>query len=456
MADPWVTVVALLVGLAAGGALLWRHRRDLVGGSQLLGGALVAAGLLTAGLWWILGRRIDEPLDRATGTGPGTWDLPVGIGDLLADVQSELGSALRQEVLWRAAVPLVAGLALIVVPALPRLARRLPALARRVPAVGSRPLVGGAVAVAIVLGAGLVVGAPTEADPERACNGHVELCDRPYDEVVQPATHNSMSSPDVVEIWPEHDGDIAAQLDAGIRALLIDTHHWTAMVSADDLQRRAPGTSDAVADALWPLVRPFAEERPGTFLCHNHCAFGGMPFVDALDDVRAFLDANPDDVVTLVIQDAISVEETEAAFAEARLESYLYEPSGAGWPTLGEMIDDGERLVVVAEVEGPPPAWYLHAFDEMQETPFTVLRPDAFTCEPNRGPDDASLFLLNHWVQRVAPDRADALEVNAHDVLVDRARRCAAERGQLPDFLAVNFYSLGDVVGAADTLNGVG
>ena len=60
----------------------------------------------------------------------------------------------------------------------------------------------------------------------RACNGHVELCDRPYDEVVYAATHNSMSSPDVVPVWPEHDGDLEAQLDAGVRALLIDTHYW--------------------------------------------------------------------------------------------------------------------------------------------------------------------------------------------------------------------------------------
>ena len=62
---------------------------------------------------------------------------------------------------------------------------------------------------------------------------------------------------------------------------------------------------------------------------------------------------------------------------------------------------------------------------------------------------------MNHWIQRIAPDRADAVRINRLDVLVERARQCAAERGQVPNYLAVNFYGIGDVVAAADELNGV-
>jgi len=62
---------------------------------------------------------------------------------------------------------------------------------------------------------------------------------------------------------------------------------------------------------------------------------------------------------------------------------------------------------------------------------------------------------MNHWIQRVAPDRVDSVEINRLDVLVDRARQCERERGRLPNYLAVNFYNIGDVVEAADTLNGV-
>ena len=47
------------------------------------------------------------------------------------------------------------------------------------------------------------------------------------------------------------------------------------------------------------------------------------------------------------------------------------------------------------------------------------------------------------------------MRINALDVLVDRARQCERERGLLPNYLAVNFYDIGDVVAAADVLNGL-
>jgi hypothetical protein len=68
---------------------------------------------------------------------------------------------------------------------------------------------------------------------------------------------------------------------------------------------------------------------------------------------------------------------------------------------------------------------------------------------------DKPFFLLNHWVTRPSPSRVDAAIINEYEYLLDRARRCAEERGQLPNFLAVNFYFNGDVFDVADELNGV-
>lgn len=102
---------------------------------------------------------------------------------------------------------------------------------------------------------------------------------------------------------------------------------------------------------------------------------------------------------------------------------------------LGELIDRSERLVVFAEDEGPPPGWYHHAFEHMQDTPYQFSQPDDFTCAHNRGGPDASLLLMNHWVSRqnAAPDRATAVGVNGHDVIVERARACQRERGLMPE-----------------------
>jgi hypothetical protein len=46
--------------------------------------------------------------------------------------------------------------------------------------------------------------------------------------------------------------------------------------------------------------------------------------------------------------------------------------------------------------------------------------------------------------------------VNGHEVIVERARAYQHERGLTPNYIAVDFYNLGDVTGAVDTLNGVG
>ena len=63
---------------------------------------------------------------------------------------------------------------------------------------------------------------------------------------------------------------------------------------------------------------------------------------------------------------------------------------------------------------------------------------------------------MNHWVQRIAPDRADSAVVDTRRVLVDRARECEAARGRPVNYLAVNFSTIGDLAVAVDELNGVG
>ncbi len=60
----------------------------------------------------------------------------------------------------------------------------------------------------------------------RACNGSAALCDRTLDEVVFPSTHNSMSgATEPSWLFANQNDGVSAQLEAGIRGLLIDTHY---------------------------------------------------------------------------------------------------------------------------------------------------------------------------------------------------------------------------------------
>ncbi|MBX3313082.1 MAG: hypothetical protein KF906_02080 [Actinobacteria bacterium] len=477
---PVPMVLAAIAGAVAtfGMVVLGAGRARRLAG--LVAGIFGGSALLILLLARIVSGRLAAPLAAATGTGDGTWNLPDGLRSVLDDVASNLGGELRSDILRAVLVlGLAAGAAALAGVAIhldraDRAAWRRRAEDRR-RRIGARPALAGGLCIALVVGAGVVVADTVGVTFDDGCNGHVELCDRPYDEVVYAATHNAMASPNIVFVWPEHDGNLTAQLDAGVRALLIDTHYWRHAVSALQLSEATDDStvriSEEVAQTVLDNAGDRVQARDGTFLCHNECVFGGQPFVDALTEVRTFLDENPREVVTLVIQDAISVPDTVEAFTEAGLDDYLYDQQDR-WPTLGELIERNQRLVVFAEFDGGSPDWYAPAYDiseedvaedptlevqqgAMQETPFNVEDPDAFTCDESRGSSDDPLFLMNHWVSRLTPSRADAAVVNQRDFLVDRARRCESERGLLPNFLAVDFYNLGDVVGAADELNGV-
>jgi len=238
--------------------------------------------------------------------------------------------------------------------------------------------------------------------------------------------------------------------------LLIDTHYWTPVATLDQLRALDPLLPGELVARVAEAVQERLGGRDGVFLCHNHCVWGGQPLREGLAEVQSFLVENPDEVVTLLVQDETASPDNVAVFAEAGLEEYVYVHEGGpdgDWPTLAEMIDSGDRLVVLAENEGPPPAWYHSAFTYVQDTPFGFATPEEMSCDPNRGTSDAPLFLLNHWVSLIAPDRRSATTVNAFDFVVDRASRCKAARGQLPNFVAVDFYGIGEVFAAVETLN---
>jgi len=258
-----------------------------------------------------------------------------------------------------------------------------------------------------------------------------------------------------VRVWPEQDGSIRDQLDFGIRMLMIDATYWHG-VDLDELPWWRALVGSPVPSAVFDTIAARLAPRPGLYLCHSQCALGAIPMTTALLDIKAFLAEHPDDVVTLLIQDSVAPRDVEAAFAETGLTDLLYEETpGAPWPTLGEMIERDERLVVFSEQHVTARPWYLPAFEHMRDTPYRARTAEELSCAPNRGPEDAALFVLNHWIDRRAPDRAAAAVVNAKDFIVERARRCAGERGTLPNFVAVSFYGIGDVLGAVDELNGV-
>ena len=333
----------------------------------------------------------------------------------------------------------------------------------------------GILLVAYVVVATLVGRPPTEerllalpTDIE-ACNGSPLLCDRRLDEVVFSSTHNSMSA--AAErgwLFASHGGGVRDQLEYGIRGFLIDAYFGLSVAGGvrSDLMHGADrealveqygeefvAARDRVAASLG-LTDPDVQRT--VYLCHVFCELGATPMSETLAVFREFLQSHPHEVIVVFVEDHIPAADVAAVFEEAGLEpyAYTYRP-GTPWPTLREMIEANRRLLVMAENDGSGPDWYHPGFEFTQETPYSFGSPAEFSCEPNRGRPDSRLFLLNHWIEGVMPSPADAEAVNRYEVLLRRALLCESRRGLVPNLLAVNFYSLGDVLRVADTLNGV-
>jgi len=124
-------------------------------------------------------------------------------------------------------------------------------------------------------------------------------------------------------------------------------------------------------------------------------------------------------------------------------------------PTLGEMIGAGKNLLVLAEGGGPgAPPWYQPAYEHwVQETEYTWPTRDSMDCRPKCGTADAPLFLVNHWVEAAPPSPRTARAANQRDFLEARLRRCFAERGQIPNMVAVDFSAMGDLMSTVRDLN---
>lgn len=322
------------------------------------------------------------------------------------------------------------------------------------PAPSPRPrrhyvMAASAIAIALALGTLSTSGATERNLASTECNGAVELCDRRIDEVTFAGSHNAMSSTELGWELALQDGDMVAQLDHGIRALLIDALYWTDEGSFEGEDQGASATIEAALSDTQP--------RPGTWLCHGFCALGATELTSGLAEINLWLSEHPREVLIIIVQDEVSVADLEAAFIESGLreQAYLHNP-GTPYPTLQAMIDADQRVLIYGENQGQPGTWFQNGYESsIQETPFTFAVRSQFTCAPNRGDEENSLFLINHWLTTGIPVREAATIVNSRDVLMERVQECEIDRGRLPTILATDFVETGDLISVVDELNGL-
>ncbi|WP_322760102.1 hypothetical protein [Frankia sp. Cr2] len=428
-----------LAVLAAGCVVVRRHGGS---GSRLVVTALAASGITALAVGGVLPNVIGDPL--AALTGPAS-SLPVSVRAMLGDIWAGLIGQAQRRWLGFAAIPLVVAVGLAMI--MSGMATLVRSTARR---RRWETLV--AASAAITALCWIVLPMPV-APAARICNGSDLLCSRRYTDVVYAATHNAMAASDARFLGAAQDPDLIGQLNAGVRALLIDVHHWTQPDEVETFFNALPPDERAI---LEPFTRGARSQHAGLWLCHDICQLGALSLDTELTRLRAWLDANPTEVVTLIIQDGAPAAEVMAVFSAAGLGRYALTPPmdpGGDWPSLGSMVEKNRRLVVFAESADVPGSFYRGFFRYAADTSFEVSSSDGFNCSFGRGPRKPAIVLINHWITRTASSRADAAVVNRRTSLLDHVWACQSVHGRLPTFVAVDYATIGDLIPTVAELN---
>lgn len=299
---------------------------------------------------------------------------------------------------------------------------------------------------------------PTER--QQVCNGYAELCDRQYSNISFIGTHDSAFVGDL--LTDNQDISVSAQLSAGIRFLQAQTH-----VLDGNLE-----------------------------LCHTSCAeLDAGSLQNYLSTIKSFLDANPNEVITLLLVNGDFQSPTlfDTTFQSAGLNTYAFIPSTSPndltideWPTLAEMISAGQRLVVFLGMLGPridmaslltgsdydanttEVPYILEEFNYFFETPYDTTDPTFPECSIDR-PSGASatgrMYLVNHFLDIDIlgidiPDEMAASTTNAatgSGSIGAQVGICVGLYGRYPNVVLLDYFDQGSPgwSDAQNTMNGV-
>jgi hypothetical protein len=301
----------------------------------------------------------------------------------------------------------------------------------------------------------------TRANP--LCNGFAQLCSRKYSDITFIGAHDSAFVGDLPT--QNQEKSLKDQLGGGIRFLQSQTHK----------------TLDTLS------------------MCHTSCAleFGGL-VQDYLKTVKTFLDANPSEVVTILLTnpDNAPMNTFDGIYKNVGLDKMSFRPSTSPnplpidqWPTLGDMIKNNQRLVTFIgtflrswrdDARANPNQDYgadetkvpylLNEFKYFWETPFDTTDSKFAQCTMDRkneldGSGKSSMSLMNHFLDTkflftevLVPDRGAAGKTNAKTgdgSIGAQADLCKSQHGKYPNVVLIDFFGEGDAIGAQKMLNGL-
>ncbi|KAI1499871.1 PLC-like phosphodiesterase [Biscogniauxia marginata] len=285
----------------------------------------------------------------------------------------------------------------------------------------------------VILSLLALVGTTIAAD----CNGHSELCSRAYSDVTFVGSHNAP----FVGVGPSHNqiSSVQDQLDQGVRFLQAQTH-----------------------------------DKDGTIqMCHTSCILLDVGTLENyLGGIKTWVDGHVDEVVTLLVTngDAIDINKFDDAFKSTGLYQYVYTPGSqlglSDWPTLGELIADGKRVIVFMDYNSDTSKvpYILNQFAYYFETPFDptedILTSQCDIDRPGGATADNRMSLVNHnlnielFPDVLIPDLVNAADTNSIESITAQTDICLSKYGRNPNVVLLDWIKIGDAMAAQDKLNG--
>lgn len=272
----------------------------------------------------------------------------------------------------------------------------------------------------------------------QSCNGSPALCGRRYSEVTFAAAHNAA----FVGRGPSHN-----QFEYPENGLAKGVRYFTTQVHIEDGEIRQ---------------------------CHSDCFLLDVGhFSEILVSLKTWMDRNPRDVVTLLVtngDDDIRIEEFAPIFEQTGTAGIAFAPGRNlglnDWPTLGELIDTGKRLVVFmdynADLNKVP--YIIPQFDHYVETPFSPTKDNFFNCDVHRpnagGSADNRMIFANHNLNLniaglLIPNQGAAADTNSVANIRRQTDLCVQKHGRKPNVVMLDWVSVGEAIPAQNQLNGL-
>ena len=251
------------------------------------------------------------------------------------------------------------------------------------------------------------------------CNGLEELCDRNLHEVSFLRTHNAHASEER-EYSPfamNHFFAIPTQLEDGVRSLNLDLYDYNGEL----------------------------------LFCHGFCDLGSQPAEELIQEIVDFLSDNPNEVLLIDLQDESNGRSAEAFLS---LENHLYERDSDldSWPTLRELIQTANRVLLFGSPTENDPDWLLSKADWWYSNGWYYQEPADLDCELTEDKIMYGFYEVTHVLTNplAHPDLAES--INHQPVIGNHVQRCIEEVGFV-NLLSVDFYSLGDGLKVVEAIN---